>query len=376
MDALHTPTCRRLWDLPEPAHVLLLGLSFTPAVLRADVARALGRHHRVNVELQGSDTDVLFATVHDLGSRNPLSEALQRRLDGAHAATLQRYARLRDAEALAQAFADDCEAGHPAAALWALLTHRLGTALQDTALMRLRSWAVEQARRGGAARQEQCALLGELADLRARELAGRLRAQARQQAVEAEMAQLRQALAQAQGELRRWQEAAQVPARPVPEVLPPGPPAPRRREPAAPAAAAAPPVAAPPRRGATVAGQRVLCVGGVQRAVSRYRARVEQLGGRFEHHDGGAESGVRELEACLQRADLVLCQAGCINHEAYHRIKRHCLARGTPCIFLARPSLAHLDRALDEARRQGEGTAPPGRPPAPVPVSQAERVAP
>jgi hypothetical protein len=39
---------RRLWDLPTQAHELLLALSFTPEVLRREVARAVGqlRHAR------------------------------------------------------------------------------------------------------------------------------------------------------------------------------------------------------------------------------------------------------------------------------------------------------------------------------------------
>jgi hypothetical protein len=84
----------------------------------------------------------------------------------------------------------------------------------------------------------------------------------------------------------------------------------------------------------------------MQHAVARYRGRIEKLGGRFEHHDGGIEDGVQALNARLNRADLVLCQAACINHEAYHRVKRHCERTGTPCVYLDRPSLSRLDRAL------------------------------
>jgi hypothetical protein len=93
---------------------------------------------------------------------------------------------------------------------------------------------------------------------------------------------------------------------------------------------------------------RVLCVGGVQRAVSHYRERAERLGVCFEHHDGGIEAALPLLDGLLGRADLVVCQAGCLNHEAYHRIKRHCARQGTACVFLARPSLAGFTSALDE----------------------------
>ncbi|MDO9313110.1 MAG: DUF2325 domain-containing protein [Burkholderiaceae bacterium] len=90
----------------------------------------------------------------------------------------------------------------------------------------------------------------------------------------------------------------------------------------------------------------MLCVGGIQHAVARYRSRIERLGGHFEHHDGGLEDSAQSLDGRLHRAEIVICQAGCINHEAYHRVKRHCERTGTPCVYLDRPSLSRLDRAL------------------------------
>ena len=95
-----------------------------------------------------------------------------------------------------------------------------------------------------------------------------------------------------------------------------------------------------------IAGSNVLCVGGIRHAVGRYRIRVERLGARFEHHDGGIEDCIQGLDGRLRRADVVICQAACINHEAYHRIKRHCERTGKPCLYLERPSLAQFDRAL------------------------------
>jgi hypothetical protein len=114
-----------------------------------------------------------------------------------------------------------------------------------------------------------------------------------------------------------------------------------------------------------VDGRRVLCVGGIRHAVARYRSRVERLGARFEHHDGGVEDGIGGLDGRLQRADVVICQAACINHEAYHRIKRHCERTGKPCLYLERPSLAQFDRAL-------AAWAAPVPPPAPaLPLSRS-----
>lgn len=351
------PRRRRLWELPDAAHELLLALSFAPEALRQHIARALGRLQGGRVLLQGSDADILFSAIHDLGQRNTLSEALQRRLDERHVAALQRFARLHDEASLKAAWRAALEGPEMAAALWALLTHKLGAPLQADALFEARGWLLERARRGLAQACQENGLRSERDAARQQVDTLRLRLEQQQRDSTEALDALRQALAATHGEARRWRALhdAQT-ARPgaAPAMTAP-PEAPRRPHPAAPRPALAPSVGEPPPAAVEVPapatptrmhGCRILCVGGVQRAVGRYRAHIENLGGRFEHHDGGAERGVQQLQGCLQRADLVLCQAGCINHEAYQRIKRFCERSGKPCVYLPRPSLAHFERAL------------------------------
>lgn len=369
-------TRRRLWQLPTQAHELLLALSFAPDALRREVARTMGQVHKGRCVLKGRDVDVLYSAVHDLATRNPLSEALHKRLDEKHALAVQRLAPQRDQamleEAWAQAIADDTVPSM----LWAVLTHPLGPDLEVAVLYDARHWIFTHARRSlglrGAVQQGQAGLAE--ARLRADALQARLLAQQRQAAEAAERA--RAEIARLQGELAR-REALPPESEPepgAPRARPGGgvplPVAPRRNaidNPASPPSEA--PGPARPEAAETIApssrppeapqpshepiivrGRRVLCVGGMQHAVARYRGRIEQLGGRFEHHDGGIEDGVRTLEARLGRADLVICQAACINHEAYHRVKRHCARTGTPCVYLDRPSLSQFERALGEGR--------------------------
>lgn len=106
--------------------------------------------------------------------------------------------------------------------------------------------------------------------------------------------------------------------------------------------------AMPARAGAPLALERraVLCVGGRDGDVARYRDCIERHGGRFLHHDGGIEDNPRLLESSLAAADLVVCQAGCISHNAYWRVKEHCKRTGKRCVFLERPSVAALARGL------------------------------
>ncbi|MFM2054312.1 MAG: hypothetical protein RL456_2349, partial [Pseudomonadota bacterium] len=40
------------------------------------------------------------------------------------------------------------------------------------------------------------------------------------------------------------------------------------------------------------------------------------------------------------------CQAGCVSHGAYWRVKDHCRRTGKPCVFVERPSASGLVRGL------------------------------
>jgi hypothetical protein len=101
--------------------------------------------------------------------------------------------------------------------------------------------------------------------------------------------------------------------------------------------------------GAALADLAVLCVGGRSSAVPVYRRLIEACGARFEHHDGGQQHNVHQLDHTLAAADLVICQAGCISHNAYWRVKDHCKRTGKRCIYVDNPSVASLQRALAAA---------------------------
>ncbi len=381
-DTAARPARRLLHQLPAAAQELLLALSLSPMTLRNEIESVLGRVRGQPVQLQGSDGDVLASVLHDLRARNALSDHLHRRLAACHAAAVQRLAPLRDQQALRQAWqralapASDAPVDRPRqgvpALLWALLTHPHGQALEAQALAGARAWVYAQARRGLASSTADADQAARLAARTAEVAVLRQRLAAQQQQQEqATQAHARQ-LAQLAGDLQRWRALARPavpPAGPAPAVMPaPRPPALQRvappsappREPTRPRshpaagvgpidgpaedASAAPPL--PALATSPVQGRRVLCVGGIEHAVARYRHRIEALGGRFEHHDGGLHDNAHALHGRLARADLVICQAACINHAAYHRIKQHCQRTGKPCLYLERASLSRLERAL------------------------------
>jgi len=94
-------------------------------------------------------------------------------------------------------------------------------------------------------------------------------------------------------------------------------------------------------------GQKtVLCVGGRSGNIANYRDVVERVGGRFAHHDGGLEDNAAVLDASLAAADLVICQTGCISHNAYWRVKDFCKRTGKQCVYVESASVSSLERKL------------------------------
>ena len=368
--AVLAPRRRRLWQLPTQAHELLLAMSFTPELLRREAARTMGQIHKGRCVLKGRDVDVLYHVVDDMVTRNPLAEAFQKHLDERHALAVRRLAKVRDAETLQAAWARALDDDDMPATLWALLTHPLGAALESAALCDARAWVFAHGRRSVALLRAQQQAESRAADARldAENLRGRLIAH-QQQAAQA-LCTAQAEIARLTGEIARLERTASCHAKPVVAgrrtetrdempgakakgslLVPPSLPALPTPQPSV-VSAPPPPRASPPIR---VHGRRVLCVGGIQHAVAHYRGRIEKLGGQFEHHDGGLQDSVHALEGRLNRADLVICQAACVNHEAYHRVKRHCERTGTPCVYLDRPSLSRLDRALAQPQGGDDG---------------------
>lgn len=89
---------------------------------------------------------------------------------------------------------------------------------------------------------------------------------------------------------------------------------------------------------ATLAGSKVLCVGGRSAQEPRYREVVDRCNGCLLLHDGGQEQSLKQLDAMLEQADAVICPTDCVSHNAYYRTKNYCKKTGTPCIFLASSS--------------------------------------
>lgn len=388
---------RRVWDLPVLHHCALIGVA-----LPAGVARRL--HQRAfRSAAPCDDYDVHFALVTACRTRTRAAEAVQRELDTRHALAVRRFAAAKSADALQTMFDQAAAQGELGAALWAGLTHprcddavadaiyrhvhmhqHLAGAMARADLHRCARLADEhaaaqreleqarqrivqlQAERAAQAERDEARLLQLRAELLARdstiaalrqELDGLRRAApdlpARQRLAARvdELGERNRLLARELAEAREQQQRAERDA------------AVRRAGEAACAPESAAETAAPAdvTEAPSLEAVAVLCVGGRDGAVAAYRELIEQRGGRFLHHDGGREDNTHLLGSSLAAADLVVCQAGCISHNAYWLVKDHCKRTGKRCIYLERPSVSGFVRGLAGLPPADEAASEPAR---------------
>lgn len=360
---------RRLWELDLECHGPLVGSCWTAAELRRLSDRLFAGRSCLD------DFALHAAVVRQCATRNKMSLALQRDLDQRAADTLRRAAAAGSVDDLAMLWQGALHDGEVGAALWAAWSDpRCDDALrtrihQDLYLLQhgrvaaLRSDAAERA----AFLAEQQALRAEVQRLQQRQARWRREALTERDALQAQLALLRNRVLAQDAEITRLRQGApacpQPPAgraqlvqrvaelsrqlaeaRQTAERQRAGQPPPAQPTPASPAADGIGPIGdiEPP----ALRAASVLCVGGRSGHVPLYRELVERHGGIFVHHDGGLEDNPRRLDAQLAAADLVVCQSGCLNHNAYSRVKEHCKRSGKPCVYLDKPGAGSFARAL------------------------------
>jgi hypothetical protein len=371
---------RRLWDLNAHAHCPVIGVCLPIHVVRKLVARVRGH---AGPELDDYDSHCMAVT--EGRRRSPLADLVQKELDQRHALAIREAARIKTDEGLLAWWQTGAQGPRLAQALWVTLTHPCCTPaieyrvlgqvhmLQHQVGMNCR---VEQDQfeslmqenmvltRHLAMAQERCTSLTmahgskvedldrrlmhtraevltrdtEIASLQERlsllqasapDMPSRIELLRRQGDLITQAQQMRRQLFQAQEEIARLRSSMQ---------------APQGQQEGDDAEGEAPEGRALPT--AVLRDRSVLCVGGRAAIVPIYRELVEHEGGRFLHHDGGEEHSAAQLDATLAAADLVICQTGCVSHNAYWRVKDHCKRTGKQCVFVETPSRSALSRAL------------------------------
>ncbi len=369
---------RRLWELDAHAHCPIVGVCLPLETLRRLASRVLGG------EPMADDYELHCGVVTDCRLRTTMAQAVQRELDRRYALALRQAAQAKNTPALVAWWEEALHRQDVAGALWATLTHpRCTPALEHRALgqVHMLQHQAGMARRAdldrlAALSHENAVLSRALAAAQQRSTqltdqhARQMEAQQRQlMQLRAELIASHTVIAQLRHGLRALEEA--VPALKERQALTQENERLTRR--LAQMAVALQQHAG--KRGqaerrtqpqhddgednhlagpdddtlclqARLDNHTVLCVGGRPAAVPLYRHIVEGTGGRFLHHDGGGSDSSARLDATLSAADLVICQTGCISHNAYWRVKDHCKRTGKRCVFVEGPSTARLKRAL------------------------------
>ncbi|SFM03597.1 DUF2325 domain-containing protein [Rugamonas rubra] len=368
---------RRLWELGHACHCPLVGVGLPLGVLRKLVDKVSGG------KVLADDYEVHVGAVTECGSRNRLSEALQKELERRYAAVLLRYRGARDSAQLAALWRAAVEAGDVAGAFWAGLSHPRCSAELEEQMCRDLHMVQHQA--GACVRADLGKFQATLAENRelqhqldkARQRAAALLAEKTAQAglhatqqmqlrahlvgrdsmidsLRAELAELRGAIpglasrARLAERLQQMEQRERALREQITELKLAARAEPAAR-PAAPAPAAVAPAEQVVRMPLRLRDQSVLCVGGRSGNVATYRELIERGGAQFAHHDGGLEDNANQLDASLAAADLVICQTGCISHSAYWRVKDHCKRTGKRCVFIDNPSISSLARGLETA---------------------------
>lgn len=373
----------KLWDLPQRWHCPLVGTCLPVADMRRLAARC---GYQVD---DMSDYTLHTVVVGSCDDRSEMAEAVQRYLEKRYAASVGRFAKVRGETAVLALWREALAVGQDiAGALWAawshpdlsddggkemygdihMLSHQVGAAaradlneleasrrdnrrLRDEAealrrglevVQREKDKALADLRRQVADAEAQAVLMArrdlELAESRrqardygtlferAQALAQRVETLEERNAGNARRAQtLQTALLECQSDLAAAEAALEASLGSGCEVGDCGRDCPSQ---------------------AHLSGRCVLCIGGRTGLVDSYRRLVETRGGRFLHHDGGQEESLHRMDAAISSADAVLCQAGCVSHAAYWRLKEACKKLGKPCVFLQSPGVGSFARGL------------------------------
>ncbi|MGL5632591.1 MAG: DUF2325 domain-containing protein [Azovibrio sp.] len=375
---------RRLWEIPHKFHCPVIGVCFACDELRGLMDKVM--HFPKNT----SDFVLHTTAVGTCETRTPLAELLQKTLEKRYQLTIKQFSVYKTNTELRTAWQLVCkEMIQLPAALWAIWTHpacdntleqdiyadihmiqhqvgagtradlkvmkssearnvelqhqletmqvelenlRLEKAASNQILKQqlneLRAELAVKAAWGAGLQRELASLRAEIPDLAERQLL----LQQRDHALE-QNAEFRASLEEKDKELVRLREFARY-AEETLEAL--------AQEDEA--------MAELPTSG--LGGKCVLCVGGRSGAVHSYREVVEQSGGRFLHHDGGLEESLHRIDGALAAADIVICQAGCISHNAYWRVKDLCKRTGKPCMFVKNSGVSSFGRIVSEAGKK------------------------
>jgi hypothetical protein len=389
-------TRRKLWDIPHRYHCPIIGTCLTVDELRRIADRTAARPDRAL-----GDFDIHVSFVAAAAEKNALSLATHKAIEKKYAASVRRYAKARDADALIALWRESLATGETPGGLWALMTHpradqkvltlayeeihmlshQIGAG-QRADLKRLAETRgqLDQLQRDFDALYTRTRQHAEAREARIRELEASLATRESECAdLRAGTLELREQLA-ANG-IRDLQEKSSLHARKIEDLVTEltrmrhehevlqcaymeaqqnADASEQARRAAEAECRAAERLLAQTlsdqcegcesqecSRRSNLDGRLVLCVGGRKQLVDQYRAMVSGCNGQFDHHDGGLEDSQHRLDAMLASADIVICATDYVSHGAYYRTKRFCKRYGKPHALLGNSGVSAFALAIE-----------------------------
>ena len=379
---------RKLWELASHLYCSIVGTCLSTTELRKVVAKCKGHELKGFSDLAIHEEAVKAAAHHDAAGR-----LLHKALDRRHEATIKRFQKAQDTDAVRLLWEEALHSGDIPGAYWATMTHWASTpeliksAFADVHMLShlvgaanradIRRLAVLEAERAELAlkvEKQQTQLREAIVarDATIRRLNGVLAQQIAQErsaapnprpqeqadeimALRALVADLQHCLATEVARRERTEQrhtmlratlsetqTALCDAKAQAQQL--------RDELAAAEAQLSPPqgteVESQKPLPAHLKGARLLYVGGRQGHIQRIRAFVEEVQAEFLHHDGGVEERKGLLAGIVSRADAIFFPVDCISHDTVAVLKRLCRQTGKPYLPLRSTSLTSFIAAL------------------------------
>lgn len=95
-------------------------------------------------------------------------------------------------------------------------------------------------------------------------------------------------------------------------------------------------------------GHTILCVGGYLRLYPDYQSIISHVGGVFLPFHGNSGESLHKLPHLLEEADMIICAADCVDHEAFFWVKRYCKHSGKACVLLDRSKLGTFKQGVQK----------------------------
>ncbi len=101
-------------------------------------------------------------------------------------------------------------------------------------------------------------------------------------------------------------------------------------------------------------GQTILCVGGYRRLYPDYQTIISDVGGIFLPFHGDSDESLNKLPHLLEEADMIICAADRVDHEAFFWVRCYCKHSRKTCVLLDHSKLDTFKQGVQKLAQLAE----------------------